>query len=74
MKSANCEKYEQEERKYSYVLRCHKDDENRGKFWDNYWFRITPANLQIHPISRPTIEEHTICMDDKHRLEAYPPN
>ena len=54
------------------VLRCYKDAEERGKFWDNWVFRISHANLHVAPESYTQISKHTICLDQYMRIEAYP--
>jgi len=56
------------------VVRCYKDAEKRGKFWDNWVFRISHANLQVNPESYTQISKHTICIDQHIRIEAYPAN
>ena len=73
MRSAGCPEVEMVQRKQELVIRCKKDDAERGKFWDNYWFRITPAFLNIIPEQLPEVERHTVCHDNNHRIEAYPP-
>tara|TARA_Y100001973_G_C5171180_1_gene319169 strand:- start:230 stop:580 length:351 start_codon:yes stop_codon:yes gene_type:complete len=55
------------------MLRCHKPEKERGKFWDNYIFRISPSNLQYDTKSQIMIEKHTICSNSHIRIEAYPP-
>ena len=74
MNSAGCDKLLYKEDGHSVILRCYKDDSKRGKFWDNYWFRISPAGLMPNENDIVEIETHTICLDDNNRLEAYPPN
>ena len=54
------------------VVRCYKDADKRGKFWDNWVFRISHANLQVNPESYTQISKHTICVDQNIRIEAYP--
>ena len=54
------------------VVRCYKDADKRGKFWDNWVFRISHANLQVAPESYTQISKHTICIDQNIRIEAYP--
>jgi len=71
--SAGCPELIVHERPPEVIIRCEKPDEERGKFYDNYWFRITPANLSIDITQLPEIEKHTICIDKDVRLEAYPP-
>ena len=55
------------------MFRCAKDDADRGEFWDNYIFRVSPAWLTYTAADKKVIMEHTICMDHEIRLEAYPP-
>jgi len=56
------------------MFRCRKDDSQRGAFWDNYIFRISPADLQYDSQEDlALIRKHTICIDAKDRIEAYPP-
>ena len=57
----------------SAVIRCLKNDKDRGKFWDNWTFRITSAKIQLDPESFVEIRQHTICIDKNIRVEAYPP-
>jgi len=73
MKSAGCDMFLQREDGSSIILRCYKDAGKRGKFWDNYWFRISPSSLVPHEDVVDEIEAHTICLDEHNRLEAYPP-
>ena len=55
------------------AIRCHKPEEERGKFWDNYIFRISPPHLVYSPDDQVIIDEHTLCIDAGVRIEAYPP-
>ena len=55
------------------MIRCHKPDEQRGDFWDNYIFRISPPNLIYRSEDKIIIDEHTLCVDAGVRIEAYPP-
>ena len=71
--SAGCSEMFMEERQNEIVFRCKKPDDERGKFYDNYWFRISPAGLVIHEDVIDEIEKHTICIDNHARIEAYPP-
>jgi len=73
MRSAKCHDIELIQRKVEIIIRCKKPDENRGALWDNYWFRVTPAQLKIHDEQIAEIKKHTVCIDSRHRLEAYPP-
>ena len=57
------------------MIRCHKPDDERGEFWDNYIFRISPANISYSTEEDISlIDAHTICLDAGMRIEAYPPN
>jgi len=71
--SAGCPEMFVEERKNEVLFRCKKPDNERGKFYDNYWFRISHAGLTITEGALPEIEKHTICIDNQVRIEAYPP-
>ncbi len=73
MRSSGCPDVHLVKRPQEVVIRCKKDDADRGKVWDNYWFRVTPAFLNITPEQLPEVEKHTICKDHNHRVEAYPP-
>lgn len=55
------------------LFRCYKDEKDRGKFWDNYIFRMTYSNLQWEEEALKEIEDHTICIDKVVRIEAYAP-
>jgi hypothetical protein len=59
--------------RWGVMFRCHKEGE-RGKFWDNWVFRVSPANLQIDPDAFATVSSHTICIDKIIRVEAYHPS
>tara|TARA_Y100000114_G_C11609418_1_gene254362 strand:+ start:458 stop:679 length:222 start_codon:yes stop_codon:yes gene_type:complete len=73
MRSAECYNVDLVERKYEIIIRCRKPDAEKTNFWEKYWFRITPVALKISDDLMPEIERHTICKDEMHRLEAYPP-
>ena len=73
MRSAGCSDVQMVQRPMELIIRCQKKDEARGKMWDNYWFRITPSILKIHEEQIEEVERHTICKDQSHRIEAYPP-
>ena len=73
MQSSGCPEIKVYERNFEIILRCEKPDEKRGQVWDQYWFRITPAALEIDFKQNPEVEQHTICIDSQHRIEAYPP-
>ena len=73
MRSAKCSELYVKQTDTEIILRCKKKDEERGIMWDNYWFRISPSALRIIPEQMPEIEKHTICIDNSHRVEAYPP-
>ena len=74
VRSAGCPEIFLEQRENEILFRCKKPDNERGKFYDNYWFRISPSSLVPHEDVADEIEAHTICLDDNNRLEAYPPN
>ncbi len=74
VKKAGCEEIQVEYRKNSTLIRCDKPDKDRGRFWDNYIFRISPVSLKIDQRFLPEIEKNTICMDNQVRIEAYPPS
>jgi hypothetical protein len=76
LKAAECPKL-----KYHYLanndimIRCFKNDEDRSEFWDNYIFRISPAEtIYLAEKSKKLIKDHTLCIDNALRIEAYPPN
>jgi len=73
MQKAGCERFEAENRRNSTLIRCHKPDEDRGRFWDNYIFRISSANARIAQDTISEIEKNTICIDKKVRIEAFAP-
>lgn len=57
------------------MIRCKKPDVERGEFWDNYIFRISPADVQYSTDEDISlIDTHTVCVDAGMRIEAYPPN
>jgi hypothetical protein len=57
------------------MFRCHKSDQDRGEFWDNYIFRISPMTMQYKDAdSLKLIQDHTICLDNSIRIEAYSPD
>ena len=57
-----------------FVFRCAKPDNMRKNLWDTWWFRLTPSTMKHPPEKIDEIKEHTICIDGRHRLEAYPPD
>jgi len=63
----------EKESEYQWLIRCHKPDDLRGEFWDNYIFRISPSVAIYDPKDLPAVEEHTICIDHDIRIEAYAP-
>ena len=71
-REAGCNKVMAEEYPNEVIVRCYKDAAERGKFWDNWVFRISHANLQVAPESYTQISKHTICIDQHIRIEAYP--
>ena len=74
MKEANCNAMQTEETEWSMLVRCYKDAADRGKFWDNYVFRISSTKVQFDKESQKVIDEHTICIDNNIRIEAYKPD
>ena len=56
-----------------YVFRCKKPDVQRKNFWDTWWFRLTSSGLKWPEDIIKEVEDHTICIDGRFRLEAYPP-
>ena len=73
MRSADCSGVEVVQRQNEIVLRCQKPNSERKSIWESYWFRISPSFLNIADEQKAEIESHTICKDEMHRLEAYPP-
>ncbi len=73
VRSAGCPDVFMEQRTNEIIFRCKKPDKDRGSFWDNYWFRISPSILDINPDQLEDIEKHTICIDEQFRIEAYAP-
>jgi len=55
------------------VFRCDKPDRMRKNLWDTWWFRLTSSGLVWPEDKLPEVKEHTICIDGRFRLEAYPP-
>ena len=56
-----------------FIFRCQKPDRFRKNFWDTWWFRLTSTGREWTPEKIDTVREHTICIDGRYRLEAYPP-
>lgn len=73
MRSAGCSNIQVQQRQHELVLRCQKPDNERKNIWESHWFRISPSFLNIAQEQKAEIESHTICKDEMHRLEAYPP-
>ena len=74
MSIVGCEKMQvEQETDFQWLIRCYKPDKDRGEFWDNYVFRISPSVAIYDPKALPIIEEHTICVDHDIRIEAYAP-
>jgi len=71
-REAGCNKVMAEEWPNEVVVRCYKDAGERGKFWDNWVFRISHINTQIEPEAYTQVSKHTICTDQHIRIEAYP--
>ena len=75
MKIAGCDGMQVEkETDYQWLIRCHKPDNLRGEFWDNYVFRISPSVAMYNAKDLSVVEEHTVCIDPNIRLEAFPPD
>lgn len=68
-----CPNIEYFRRPQQFVFRCEKPDVRRSNFWDTWWFRLTSSGLKWPADKLPEVEEHTICIDGRFRLEAYPP-
>ena len=73
MRSAGCSGVKIIQRQNELVLRCQKPDSERKNIWESHWFRISPSFLNIAEEQKAEIESHTICKDEMHRVEAYPP-
>ena len=73
IRNTECPEMNIHEDQYSIAFRCKKPDNHRGKLWDNYWFRVSHAGLNISEDILFDIESHTVCIDKQHRIEAYPP-
>ncbi len=58
---------------FDIVIRCHKEDKNRGKFWDNYFFMISLPYLEYDVSEQILVAERTICLDNQTRIQAFPP-
>ena len=56
-----------------FVFRCQRPDRMRKNFWDTWWFRITSSIKEWPEEVINEVRHHTICIDGRHRLEAYPP-
>ena len=56
------------------LLRCYKDELDRRNIWDTNWFRVSPIQTVYSPAQLEFIEEHTICVDGKWRIESYKPS
>lgn len=63
----------EQENQFQWLVRCQKPDHERGDFWDNYIFRFSPSVAIYDPDDLKVVEAHTICIDDKVRIEAYKP-
>tara|TARA_B100000214_G_scaffold339347_1_gene285078 strand:+ start:306 stop:662 length:357 start_codon:yes stop_codon:yes gene_type:complete len=58
---------------YDIAFRCVKKDSERGEFWDNYIFRVSPQEIRYQPKDQKIVDKHTICTQNGVRVEAYPP-
>ena len=74
MQEANCNALQSEQTEWAMIVRCYKDAGQRGKFWDNYIFRISSSKIEFAEEDQKVIDEHTICMDNIVRVEAYKPD
>ena len=71
---AGCDKMQvEQESEVQWLVRCYKPDKERGEFWDNYVFRISPSVALYDPEDMAVVDEHTICIDEGIRIEAYDP-
>lgn len=73
MEKAGCQQLLAQRTRNSTLLRCHKDDKDRGRFWDNYTFRISSAKARIAQDREEEIKKNTICIDEHVRIEAFAP-
>ena len=73
LKESGCYNIEHYKTNTEYVFRCSKPDVHRKNFWDTWWFRLTSSGKKWTPEKIGKIKEHTICIDGRFRLEAYPP-
>ena len=74
MKASGCDKFEvTQSSQFDVVFQCYKKDEDKKTFWDIYVFRVSPPLLKYDEKSQEVIDNHTICLDDKMRIEAYHP-
>jgi len=74
MNQAGCTQLLIDESATELTVRCHKEDKDRGEFWDNWVFRITRSDTEINPEAFVEVRQHTICIDQNIRIEAYPPS
>ena len=56
-----------------FVFRCDKPDVQRKTFWDTWWFRLTSPTKSWPAEIIAEVSYHTICIDGRYRIEAYPP-
>tara|TARA_B100000700_G_scaffold326316_1_gene437507 strand:+ start:3452 stop:3787 length:336 start_codon:yes stop_codon:yes gene_type:complete len=73
MEKAGCTQVLAERRQNSTLLRCNKEDKDRGRFWDNYIFRVSSVKAKIPQDHIKEIEKNTICIDKEVRIEAFAP-
>ena len=69
----NCFSLEVYREKDQVVFRCDKIDKKRKNFWDKWWFILTRSGRNWPPELLNKVNKHTICIDGRYRLEAYPP-
>jgi len=72
LRDNHCGRLEVVRKEHEILVRCKKPDNQRKNFWDTWWFRISSSMLDIDAEELLLIEEHTICIDARFRIEAYP--
>ena len=73
LKENHCPNIEIYENPGVMVFRCKKPDVSRENIWDTWWFRLTSSIIEWPEADIQEVEEHTVCIDARFRLEAYPP-
>jgi len=74
LKQNHCHSVNYRKSPTEYIFRCQKPDRYRNNFWDTWWFRLTSSGKKLPPEKEEQIRQHTICIDGRFRLEAYPPS